>query len=497
MSVHVNIIGAGLAGLSTGIFLEQKGIKTEIFEMAPWAGGMCTAWTRSGYRFDGCIHWMVGTRKGDPIYELYLESGALDAATKIYNAPSIKTEINGTMHDIPLEADAFHQFLTRSGEDDEAAIQAMMKDIKAMMKAELMLGPPNSLGQVIRFLIKGRGFMSIARKHGRKTVEQYRSNIHSDTVKQLIYRLMPPHFSAMALIMMLGTRMGGNAGYPLGGAQEVTRRMVEKYCALGGKIHFNNKVDKIVVENGQSKGISVKGTYYPSDYVVAACDAHDTLVNMLGGKYAHPQLDAMLKDAPLFEPLALVSFGLNKRFDIPFAITYECPEGITTSTSHKAYALSLRSFDFDSGAAPGGASSIMAMFGAPQDYWVNLRALDLVEYKRQKQAMADDVANFLEKRIPGIKASIQVTDVSTPATYLRLTNVFKASYEGFEPVPRYLMNTIQKSLPGVSHLYLCGQWTTAGGGICTAIADGKIIAKKIAKDNRNAWKGETKGKNKG
>ncbi len=484
MSMKVNIIGAGLAGLSTGIFLQQKGITTEIFELAPWAGGMCTAWTRGGYRFDGCIHWMVGTRKGDPIYDLYLQSGALEASTKIYNAPTVKIELNGTMHDIPLEAASFKSFLLRLGKDDEAAIEGLMKDIKAMMKAEVMLGPPASLGQAVRFLVKGRGFLTVARKHGRKTVEQYLSNMQSEAVKQLLYRLMPPRFSAMALIMMLGTRMSGNAGYPMGGAQEVTRRMEEKYKALGGKIHFNTRVDEITVENGKAKGVRAKDTVYPADYVVAACDAYDTLKNMLGGKYPHPQLDTMLKDAPLFEPLALVCFGLDKRFDIPFSITYECREGIAVAPDQKTDSLHLRSFDFDHQAAPTGGSSIMVMLGAPHDYWVNLRSGDPSEYKRQKQALADEVANFLEKRIPGIKAAIRVTDVSTPATYARLTNVYKASYEGFEPVPKYLMGAIQKTIPGIANLYLCGQWTTAGGGICTAIGDGKTIAEKIAKDIR-------------
>ena len=43
MAKKVNIIGAGLAGLSTGIYLQQNGVDTEIYELAGWAGGVCTA----------------------------------------------------------------------------------------------------------------------------------------------------------------------------------------------------------------------------------------------------------------------------------------------------------------------------------------------------------------------------------------------------------------------------------------------------------------------
>jgi phytoene dehydrogenase-like protein len=462
--------------------LRQLGIDTEIFELAPWAGGMCTTWVRNGYRFDGCIHWMVGTRKGDCIYNLYREVDALNDSTQIYNAASIQLELNGVMYDIPLEITKFKAFLMKYAEGDEEEISKFIKDIKTMMRSNLPLGAPANLKETVLLLSKGLGFLSLARKHGRKTVEEYLQGIKSNTVRQILSRLMPPGFSAVGLFMMLGTRMSGNAGYPMGGALEVTQRMVDKYKALGGKLNLNARVDEIVVENGAAKGVRVKGKLYPADYVVAACDAYDTLKNMLGGKYAHPQLDTLLKEAPLFDPLALVSFGLNKRFDIPFAVTYECPEGIEVAPGVMGHTFSLRSFDFDVKAAPAGCSSVMVMLGAPLEYWQGLRDTDPEEYKKQKQLLADAIAEAAEKRIPGFKNAIRVTDVSTPATYVRLTNVYKGSYEGFAPIPANMKQGIQKTVPGLKNLYLCGQWTTAGGGICTAVNDGKTVARMIVKE---------------
>jgi phytoene dehydrogenase-like protein len=482
MPKKVNIIGAGLAGISTGIYLAQQGFDTEIFELAPWAGGQCTTWVRGGYRFDGCIHWMVGTRKGDPVYKLYREVGALDESTEIYNAPSIRTEINGVMFDIPLEIEKFKALLLKYAKGDEDKINAVIKDIETMMHSKLPMGMPGSAKEAIDMILHSRGFLSLARKYGAKTVKEYLQGIQSDMVRQILLRLMPPEFSAVGLIMMLGTRMSGNAGYPMGGALEVMQRMVNKYKALGGKINFNSRVDEIVVENGAAKGVRVKGKLYPAEYVVAACDAYDTLKNMLSGKYEHPQLDTLLREAPLFDPLAIVSFGLNKRLDIPFAVTFECPEGIEAAPGVRTYSLSLRSFDFDKKAAPVGCSSVMAMLGAPLDWWQSLRETDPEEYKKQKQLLANAVAAAMEKRIPGFKDAICVTDVSTPATYVRLTNVYKGSYEGFAPLPSAMKHTIQKTVPGIKNLYLCGQWTCAGGGICTAVNDGKTVARKIAKE---------------
>ena len=482
MAKNVAIIGAGLAGLSAGICLQKKGVSTEIYELAPWAGGQCTAWARGGYRFDGCVHWMVGTRKGDPIYEMYWEVGALDEATEIYNAPSVRFEIKGETVEVPLTFEAFREFLLARAAGDEAEIEAILRDIRVMMQSEMPMGAPESLPELIRFVTKGRGFLSLALKHGKKTVKAYLAKLKSDDVRQILYHLMPPDFSATALIMMLGTRMSGNAGYPLGGASEIIRRMVEKYETLGGKLHLNTRVDEIAVEKGAATGVRAKGEFHPADYVVAACDAYDALHKMLGGRYAHPQLDELLANGRLFDPLILVSFGLGRRFDIPYSVSYECPEGIETSPGTKAFGFALRSFDFDPIAAPEGGSSVMAMLDAPFEYWAELRKTDLAGYRAEKQRLADAVAGELEKRLPGFTAAIHVTDVATPATYLRLTNVHKASYEGFVPVPELLTLNIKRKIPGLKRFMLSGQWTTVGGGICSAVADGLSAAKKIAKE---------------
>lgn len=60
--------------------------------------------------------------------------------------------------------------------------------------------------------------------------------------------------------------------------------------------------------------------------MIAACDIYDTLHNMLGGKYPHKQLDSMLQSAKLFEPILMVSFGLDRRFGFPFSRSYEFPK---------------------------------------------------------------------------------------------------------------------------------------------------------------------------
>lgn len=481
MPKKVNIIGAGLAGLSAGIYLQKQGVQTEIFELADWAGGVCTSWVRKGYRFDGCIHWMVGTKPGNPFYDSFLEVGALEKNTEIYNAEFIKLEIGGTMYPVPMKLEGFRSFLHSLSPEDAERIDELCEAIKTFMNSQIPAGVPKNPLALAKIMKESGGFLKTAKQYGGVTVRDFAEKIRNPILKTLIMMLMPAEYSMGALVMMLGTRMSGNAGYPMGGSLELIRRMEAKYRSLGGTIRFHSKVDEITVVDGKATGIQTNSEFYPSDYVIAACDAFDTLKHMLRGKYSHPQLDEMLKSASLFPSMAIVSFGLKKQFGLPYSQGFECPQGIATSPDTAQHYLNLRSYEFDPASAPQGCSSVMVMLEAPLDYWKSLRENDKIEYAKQKKLLADAVAKAADCRIPGFQDAIEIVDVATPATYVRLANLYRGSWEGFAPTPKALMTRIKKTVPGLKNFAICGQWTSAGGGICSSVISGKEAAGLVAK----------------
>jgi len=69
------IIGAGLAGLSTGCYSQMNGYQTQIFEHHSIPGGVATCWKRKGYTIDGGIHFLMCPKPGQSIYEIYRELG--------------------------------------------------------------------------------------------------------------------------------------------------------------------------------------------------------------------------------------------------------------------------------------------------------------------------------------------------------------------------------------------------------------------------------------
>ncbi len=61
MTDKILIIGAGVAGLAAGCYAQMNGYRSKIFELHDIPGGLCTAWEREDYIFDGCIHYLFGS----------------------------------------------------------------------------------------------------------------------------------------------------------------------------------------------------------------------------------------------------------------------------------------------------------------------------------------------------------------------------------------------------------------------------------------------------
>jgi phytoene dehydrogenase-like protein len=55
----------------------MNGYRVKIYEMHSLPGGLCTAWERKGYIFDGCIHYLFGSGKNQPFNRLWQELGAV------------------------------------------------------------------------------------------------------------------------------------------------------------------------------------------------------------------------------------------------------------------------------------------------------------------------------------------------------------------------------------------------------------------------------------
>src|SRR6056297_1805622 len=143
------IIGGGIAGLSSGIFAQKNGFKTTILEKNHSLGGECTGWDREGYHIDGCIHWLVGTKKGTKLRELWDTVGALEGVD-IYDPESfmaVEYE-NTTVHFYRDLNKMKNSWISLSPKDKEI-IEEFCDDIKELQSFSVPAGKPTDLMNII------------------------------------------------------------------------------------------------------------------------------------------------------------------------------------------------------------------------------------------------------------------------------------------------------------------------------------------------------------
>ncbi len=96
MTQSITIIGAGIAGLAAGCYAQMNGYDSRIFEQHFLPGGLCTAWERDGYIFDGCIHYLFGSGPGQPFHAMWEELGAAQGRTMIDHEELMRVvDLNG------------------------------------------------------------------------------------------------------------------------------------------------------------------------------------------------------------------------------------------------------------------------------------------------------------------------------------------------------------------------------------------------------------------
>ena len=491
MSKKVVIIGGGIAGLSAGIYAAMNGFETEIIEMHDVAGGQCTAWDRKGYRFDYCLHWLVGTSKG-AFNEIWKETNVINSETEIidHEIHSRILDEEGNEFIIYSNIDSWEKYLIELAPEDKASIQKMCSDMrKSALLEPFALAPElRSMFDYIRILPKMLPMFNVIRKFGRMTCGEYfeKLNFKNDRIKTIFFAMYGNRdFSALAFIFMLGWYNQKNAGYIKGGSYPLAQRMVEKFRKLGGTITYKKKVEKIIVESNVAKGILLSdGTKIPADYVISAADGYSTIFKLLDTKYMSKEIDFAYKNWELFTPIVQVSFGINKVIPSNSPILINISKEMLIGKTKLENGYSVMNYSFDTTMAPEGKTTIILRFDSPWKLWENM---DAKEYKAEKLQIQKDATMYLEKEYPGISEFIEVIDVATPKTDVRYTGVKDGAYEGFMPSKNNMMKSLKMQLSGLQNFYMAGQWLFPGGGLPPSAQTGKWAVQLICKKEKQQF----------
>jgi phytoene desaturase len=277
----VIIIGAGIAGLTAGIYALKNGYDAEIYEMHSIAGGECTGWDRGKYHFDGCIHWLMGSKKGSALNKLWRETGALDDSVNIINSEYFgQFELDGRTLTFYRDVDLLEKHLLELSPIDKKEIREMCKVIRGLEKMEIPLEKPFDMMKMRDGIRMGLNMLPFVRymKYMKIDIAEFAGRFQDPLIKTALSEVMPANFSALSLLSTLGSMSSGDSGWPEGGSRSFAQRIQAKFNALGGKIFFKSPVEKIITENGSAKGIALSdGRLVYGDFIISATDGYEAL----------------------------------------------------------------------------------------------------------------------------------------------------------------------------------------------------------------------------
>lgn len=471
----VVIIGAGVSGLSTGIFLQKNGYDCEIFEKNREAGGNLTGWNRNGYHIDNCIHWLTGTRKGNKLYSLWKEVGALDDNTDIYNAEFLfSSEKDGQSVFFYRDPEKARRKMLAVSYSDKDEINRFFDAVNVCVKTIEGSKNPINLAKEAAVILR----------YGKMSLNELARKFKSPLLSCAFTDFIGGEFSSMGLIFAYSAFVSGNGGIPKGGSSEMAKRILNKYLSLGGKIRTSAEVTDIITENDRAKGVILADkTHVEADFVVSSCDPAITFSKFLPKESMPKQLKYLYSKRVEFPIFSAFHVALSADTDtLPFKGTTAFDTDPINIDNKYISRITVREFSHEKKYAPAKKSIIQCLIFLHENScneWIELKKSSPEEYKRKKEKTASEIVASLEKHFPELKGKLQIIDTWTPATYKRYLNSLCGSFMSFAvtgkkmPIPSGIIPR------GFSNIVLAGQWMRAPGGLPIALRSGVAAAKKV------------------
>ena len=484
-SKSIIIIGAGIAGLSAGCYAQMNGYSSHIFESHNKPGGLCTAWKRRGYTFDGCIHHLAGSGPESGLYRVWEELGAFQDRDLTFHQSLVRIEHpDGTALTVHTDLDRLEGHLKALAPGDAGAIDGYLRAVRFYTHFDLFGLPVATPWKTIRTTPLVPSLI----RWGGVTMAQYAARFRDPFLRQAFPTIQydNPGLPLAVHLNFLACCHTQTLGWPAGGSLAFARAIERRYRDLGGEAHYRSRVVKISVKDGRATGVRLAdGTEHHADVVLSAADGHATIYDMLEGRYVDERIRAYYDEAPDSMSMSLV-VALGVARDMagePHALTYflERPVVVMGKTHDR---LNVEVFNFDPSLAPAGKTSIKVVFEANYGYWKELAA-DRARYEEEKERIAETVIGQLDGRFPGLRGQVEVVDVSTPLTIERYTGNWRGAQAW--PAKGNFVATVFKgltrTLPGLENFYMAGQWSEGMAGLPMVVIAGRNTIKRLCRQD--------------
>ena len=484
----VLIVGAGIGGLTTAVYLAQKGFDVTVYEKNPSPGGRCGQLIKDGHRFD------IGAT-------MLLMPGVYH---EVFNSLGIRLDEGTDI--VPLE-DLYRIYY------DDCSFISFTTD-RERMKEQLEKTEPGSFRKSEEYIEKGYrifqlGMEKLIKKNFYKLLEFTNfSNIglliklkvyisHWNYTRrffkhphlmmaytfQNIYVGQSPFKSPALFSMVPAVELKEGSFFPKGGMFAIVEKLYSAAEKAGVQFVYNNTIKEIMIRNSRAEGIILEDdTPVKADIVISNADLPYAYRDLLPDRKKSARLDRMKYSCSalcfhwgidkVYPQLSHHNVFLSDSYRIGLDKIFN-DKTINNEPSFYVHS-PVRT---DTSAAPEGQDSISVIVGAghvdaskDQD-WNSIKKYtrDAVIARLKKQGL-DDLGDHIKFEICYTPETWEsATHVSRGSVFGSLShNIFQMGY--FRPHNRH---------DKYHNLYFVGGSTHPGNGIPNVLMSAKLVSERI------------------
>lgn len=503
----VIIIGAGNGGLASAATLAELGKRVLVFEKHNIPGGCGTSFRRGRFEFEVALHQLssMGTpQKPGPLREQFRRYGIESEIDWIEIKELFRVNFpDGTGVSIPAERSACEAYICERFPAEKGAILRYFKTVYAFAEESAKFaeasakstGEPGALKKAVMKLLFPKMYPTLAR-YGLLSTQEVLDEFFTDPKLQLAlsaywcFMGMPPErFPWSILAKCTNIYMEDKPFYLRGTSMMMNQAIMESIRRMGGEVHLNLGVQKLLLENGKAVGVvDDNGVEYRAKKIVSNISPLATYGALLAEDEVPQKAREYLKPYTVGISAITCFIGLDCTpeeigFTTSFTLNYESldankdfQDAYKLLPEHDPLVATCYTVD-DPEVSPKGTSIITA---GTLKYGAEWEKLSPEQYYEMKYEAGRRIVARLEKMYPGFSSHIEEMEIATPLTHMRYLNHPGGAIYGYE---QDLLNSVFffPSESQIPNLEFASGWVNACGfGPNYLFAD--KLAKRIARE---------------
>jgi len=499
------IIGSGIGGLSTAVFLAKAGKKVVVLEQHYTPGGFTHNFKRrQGFSWDVGVHYVGNMGESSNLRKIfnYLSDGRLkwDEMGDPYDV----AYIGGRKFEFVSGKENFKKKFYEYFPNDHKAIDQYLRLLDMSTKKNLLFFVQKAFPGVLSKIL-GPIFKWIQKPLSRKTTFETLSHItdNQELIAALCaqcgnYGLSPKKSSFASHCIVVNHFMEGGY-YPQGGANRIHETIIDHLDTLGVQVFIKAKVEKISTYKNSVKGLKINGKEYACSNVISNAGVHNTFQYLLSEGTVNKKY-SKIRNLEASTCHLCLYIGLNKsdeQLQLPKYNIWWYKDKDTDKILNDKKNLQDDDLSFAYISFPSAKDSLWdlthpdkatvqligrAWYNDFKEFenepWLNRGE----KYEEIKEKFKNKGITLLKKLYPQLEGHIVHAEVSTPVSTRKFSNYKQGEIYGVTHAPERYTTKNLKPRTSIKGLYLTGQDITLVG-VGGAMASGILTATTIIKWN--------------